>query len=270
MKSAFQGRTGRPTRTLLETTRRPTGAAARAPSSGAAEQAERRPALQPTFAGAPRRERGEPARGRIPGACGLPRLTAAAPTPRAVPRPPPPRRPPPLRGAVLTSPTGSRGPSDAMARGSEEARPGRPAAAPSAGGTDARRSCSPLFRLRSGRQEVRHRNAPRPAPRPPTSGRKGARQRSCPAYRRPCPAYRRQPSPRKRRRSAPGCGVAGSTRSGGHGPQAQEARRTWCSQLPGAGALGSKHERVPSSCCEERCGWAGAAQGGSAGARAGS
>lgn len=35
--------------------------------------------------------------------------------------------------AVLTSPADSRGPSDAMARGSEAARPGRPAAAPSGG-----------------------------------------------------------------------------------------------------------------------------------------
>ena len=67
------------------------------------------------------------------------------------------------RAAILTSAAGSRRRSDAMAGGWEEVRPGRPVAAPSASGTEGRQSSSPPFHLRRGRQEVRHKNAPRPA-----------------------------------------------------------------------------------------------------------
>lgn len=88
-------------------------------------------------------------------------------------RPPAPRRPNPVRtprfsrtpGArILTSPVGCRGLSDAMARGSEAAQPRKPEAALSAGRTGTDHSSSPLFILPKGRQEVRHRNAPRPHP----------------------------------------------------------------------------------------------------------
>lgn len=78
-------------------------------------------------------------------------------------RPDAPRRPSPVAAAVLTSPAGSRGPSDAMARGPEGAGPGRPEATRSADGAGAEVYTSPLFRLPSGRQEVRHRNASQPA-----------------------------------------------------------------------------------------------------------
>ena len=67
------------------------------------------------------------------------------------------------RATILTSAAGSRRPSDAMAGGWGEVRPGRPVAAPSAGWTEGRQSSSPPFHRRRGRQEVRHKNAPRPA-----------------------------------------------------------------------------------------------------------
>ena len=76
-------------------------------------------------------------------------VSAARPdTPRPVPNQPPahanPLPTPPAQGqhsgrpraAILTSAAGSRRPSDAMAGGWEEVRPGRPIAAPSAGGTE--------------------------------------------------------------------------------------------------------------------------------------
>lgn len=86
-----------------------------------------------------------------------------APTPRAAPALSRPHLSGAPGAAVLTSPAGSRGAPDAMARGSEGAGPGRPEAVPSAGGASAARPTAPLFRLPSGRQEVRHRNAPWPA-----------------------------------------------------------------------------------------------------------